>query len=84
MTVKVGDIDKNIREGESIRVSKELLACVQASTLQLPCNFIYLMLSYYLAATRGSCRFFRVPFCFRSATNTKTEHILWIIVDKEM
>ena len=43
---------------------------------------ICLLLSSYLAATRGYCRFFRAPFCFWSAINTKPNHILWLVVDK--
>ena len=51
------------------------------------CNFLtapFFSVSSHLAVTRDYCRFFQAPFCFRSATNTKTNHILSLIFDEEM
>ena len=84
MTVKAEDIDENIREGITRITRKELVACFQEHDFQLLWNCIYSLLSYYFAATRGYCRFFWAPFCFRSTTNTKLNYTMWIIFDKEM
>ena len=77
--MKLRDIDEKIREGEIRGMRKD-----QASALKLPLKSISLLLSSYLAATRGSCIFFWVPFLFQSATKTKPDYILWIVVNEEM
>ena len=48
VTVKVGEIDEKIREVESISMKK-----YQAYNLKLPCNSIYLLLSYFLMINKG-------------------------------
>ena len=57
VTAKVGKINDIIREGEIIRMRKYLVAYVQASSLKLPCNSIYFLLSSYLATTGVYCSF---------------------------
>ena len=58
MTVKVRDIEEKTREGKTRSTRKELVACVQKYALQLPSNSISLLLSAYLYANLGYCRFF--------------------------
>ena len=57
MTVKIGDTGEKTGEGEIIRMRKKLVACLQASALQNPCNYIYLVLLSYLTSSRGYCIF---------------------------
>ena len=84
MTVKFRKIDEISMEGKGRRKSKELVECAQASDLQITCNSIYLLLSYYLVATRDHCILFLVPCCFWSETHTKLDNILWLIADRKM